>query len=158
MNRAHGFALATILMISAGCNAKQPAPAAESAAPPPPATASSDMRDPGPLWGEWRWVRTVTPVETIVCADPSRYTLAFRDSGHVAARVDCNRGSGTFTQSGRSLSFGPMGVTRMMCPPGSQDTQYMKQLGGAASCFMSGDTLMIDLKMDSGTMRFVRGS
>ena len=48
-------------------------------------------------------------------------------------------------------------VTRMMCPPGSLDTKYLQQLNNPANWFFRGDTLYIDLKVDSGTMRFARG-
>jgi len=37
------------------------------------------------------------------------------------------------------------------------DTQFLQQLNNAAGWFFRGDTLYIDQKMDSGTMRFVRG-
>jgi hypothetical protein len=43
-----------------------------------------------------------------------------------------------------------------MCTPASEGERFLRQLGGAAHTFWRGDTLMIDLKVDSGTMRFVR--
>ena len=148
---------ATAGFLIAGCASKAPSTNAEPPAAKPPA-AQTGMRDPGPLSGEWRWVRTVTPVESIVADDPTHYTLTFNEGGKLAVRADCNSGSGTFTQDGKSLAIGPFALTRMACPPGSLDSKFVTQVGGVATCFMSGDTLMIDLKMDSGTMRFVRGS
>lgn len=148
---------APALLLIAGCTSKAPSTNAEPPAAAPPA-AQTEMRDPGPLSGEWTWVRTVTPVETIVADDPTHYTLTFNEGGTLAVRADCNRGAGTFTQDGKTLAIGPFALTRMMCPPGSLDSKFVAQVNGVATCFMSGDTLMIDLKMDSGTMRFVRGS
>ena len=145
------------LLLLPWCNAKAPPGNSEPSSAAPPA-GQAGMRDPGPLAGEWRWVRTVTPVETIVADDPTHYTLTFNEGGQLAVLADCNRGSGTFVQDGKSLTIGPFALTRMMCPPGSLDGKFISQVNGAAGCFMLGDTLMIDLKMDSGTMRFIRGS
>ncbi len=118
---------------------------------------ASEMRDTGPLMGEWRWVYTVTPVEVIEAGDPERYTLAFGEGGKVSVRADCNRGAGQFTQNGRLLAFSRVALTRMACVPGSMDVRFVQQLSGAGATFMAGDTLMIDLKLGGGTMRLVRG-
>lgn len=155
--------VASIFMVLvAGCAAPKPETVTSTSETPPDAAATTtsdppELRDPGPLSGEWHWVRTVTPVEVIVANDPARYTLSFGEAGQVVVRADCNRGSGAFEQDGRSLAIGPVALTRMGCPPGSMDGPFVRGIDAAAACFMLGDTLMIDMKMDSGTMRFVRG-
>ena len=103
----------------------------------------------------WAWSGTVTPVEVLTPADPASYTFQLSSDGHAAVRADCNRGSCSYTLSGSELRFGPMALTRAMCAEGSLDTRFAQQLGGAAHTFWSGDTLMIDLIADSGTMRFL---
>ena len=106
--------------------------------------------------GPWRWIATVTPVERITCTNPDNYTLEFLPDSTVRAQFDCNRGSGAYHLDGKSIRIGPLAATRMMCPPGSMDSEFGKELDGVRNWFMQGDTLMFDLLADSGTMRFVR--
>lgn len=106
--------------------------------------------------GTWRWVGTVTPVERIVPPSPDNYTLEFMPDGRVDAKLDCNGGSGGYRIDGKSIRFGPLATTKMMCPPGSMDVKFAQQIDAARIWFMHGDTLMIDLYADSGTMRLVR--
>ena len=52
--------------------------------------------------------------------DRSRYMLAFAPHGELSARIDCNRGSGTWSANDSgALAFGELATTRAMCPPGS---------------------------------------
>lgn len=106
---------------------------------------------------KWAWIATQTPVEVITPPDPDRFTLEFGIDGNVAVLADCNRGSGPYavTQS-RRLTLGPLALTRMMCPEGSMDTEFLKELDNVSNYFFRGDTLYIDQKTDSGTMRFAR--
>ena len=41
------------------------------------------------------------------------------------------------------------------CPPGSLETNFLKDLGAAAIYFIREEILYIDLKYDSGTMAFL---
>jgi heat shock protein HslJ len=45
-------------------------------------------------------------------------------------------------------------MTLVACPPGSLADQFLTNLKGAAIYFFEGDNLLIDLMVDSGTMRF----
>jgi para-nitrobenzyl esterase len=50
----------------------------------------------------------------------SRYMLTFAPHGELSARIDCNRGSGTWSSNDSgALAFGELATTRAMCPPGS---------------------------------------
>ena len=101
---------------------------------------------------------TQTPVEWIVADDPAKYTIQFNADGRPSCAPTAIGGvARTRPRAERSLGFGPMAMTRAMCPPGSLDTKFLQQLNNAASYFFRGDTLYVDQKMDSGTMRFVRG-
>ncbi len=58
--------------------------------------------------------------KTRVPADPARYLLTFAAHGELSARIDCNRGSGTWSspQTGQ-LVFGELASTGAPCEPGS---------------------------------------
>ncbi|MCG8634171.1 MAG: META domain-containing protein, partial [Desulfobacterales bacterium] len=56
--------------------------------------------------------------------------------------------------SGSRIAFGSISSTRAMCPPGSLDSAFLKDLERAAILFFKGDRLYIDLKYHSGTMAF----
>ncbi len=53
-------------------------------------------------------------------AERVRYMISFAPSGNLIARIDCNRGSGTWsaTDAGQ-LKFGELATTRAQCAPGS---------------------------------------
>jgi len=106
--------------------------------------------------GPWLWIETVTPVEKIAPASPENYTLEFLPDRTVRVLLDCNRGNGTYQVDGKSLTIGPIAATRMMCPPGTMDAEFGKELDAVRNWFMQGDTLMMDMFADSGTMRFVQ--
>ncbi len=62
--------------------------------------------------------------------DPTVYTLAFDTAGQIAIQADCNRGFAPFTVDAEgNLTFGPMGMTRAMCAPGSLFDAYTQALG-----------------------------
>ena len=105
--------------------------------------------------GSWRWVSIVTPVETIRPPTTGQYTLVIADSTATGV-ADCNRLTGRVTYTATQLSFGPLATTKMGCPPGGMGDRYLRFLDGAAGWFFRSDTLFVDLKVDSGTMRFVR--
>lgn len=106
---------------------------------------------------ELQWTAFVTPVERIDVDDPSRYTLTFLADGKVAIRADCNRGFGTYEVfEGRRLQFGPFGVTRAMCEPGSHSERYLRELERATTFFTQDDKLYLELPYDSGTLHFAQ--
>ena len=102
----------------------------------------------------WKWERLTTPVEAITVADPDQYLVEFQPDGNVAVVSDCNSGSGTYTLDQGSISIEIMVMTEAECAPGSLSDEFIKNLNGAAIYFMEGQNLFIDLKFDSGTMRF----
>ena len=87
--------------------------------------------------------------------DRSKYTLAFNTDGTVSARIDCNRGRGGWKSAGRGrLEFGPMAITRAMCPPGSLHDQIVKQLPYVRSYVLLDGRLFLSLMADGGTYEF----
>lgn len=116
---------------------------------------------PSPLSGtSWQLVRFVGgDGSTATPPDPTRYTLEFRADGQVAARVDCNRGSGTWRSEEPSrLEFGPLAMTRAMCAPGSLHDQIVKQLPHVRSYVLKDGRLVLSLQADGGTYEFAARS
>ena len=87
--------------------------------------------------------------------DRSKYTLAFDADGVVAARIDCNRARGGWKSAGPSqIEFGPMAVTRAMCPPGSLHDQIVRQLPYIRSYVIKDGHLFLSLMADGGTYEY----
>ncbi len=96
---------------------------------------------------------------SLTIADPSKYTVTFGDDGKAGFRIDCNRGNSTWKveaagpDSG-SLSFGPIGVTKMMCPQPSDDSKVAPALGRVRTYLVQDGKLHLSLEADSGIMHF----
>jgi heat shock protein HslJ len=128
------------------------APTAEMPAPTAPITPTAEANIFGVLW-QWTG-STYGDDSTLIVDDPSRYTLTLQVDGTVQVQADCNRGAGTYTIDGSSLTFGPMAMTMMACPPDSLDGQYLQELGLVASYVTDGADLILNLMADGGSMRF----
>jgi heat shock protein HslJ len=120
----------------------------------PPAMAAAQADE---LTGRaWSWQRSTFSGKSDVVPDaPERYTLEFMPDGRARLRADCNRGSAPY-QAGanRTLSLGPAAVTKMGCPPGSQDSEYLRELGSVAGYRLVDGGLVLTLGADGGAMRF----
>ena len=87
--------------------------------------------------------------------DKSQYQLQFNANGSVFARLDCNRGNGTWKSSGpNQIEFGPMATTRAMCPPGWLQDHVPKQLYSIRSYAIRDGHLFLSLIADGGTYEF----
>ena len=77
--------------------------------------------------------------------------------GRLSALIDCNRGSGMWTSSGPNrLQFGPMAVTRAMCPPGSLHDRVLKDWSYVRSYVIRDGHLFLSLMADGGIHEFER--
>jgi heat shock protein HslJ len=93
--------------------------------------------------------------ETLRPDDKAKYTIAFATNGRVTARIDCNRGMGTWKSSGRNqIQFGPMALTRAMCPPGSLHDQIAKNWRFVRSYIIKDGHLFLSLMADGGVYEF----
>lgn len=93
--------------------------------------------------------RTSTP------DDRTKYTIAFTADGGLNARIDCNRGRGSWKSAGPSeLQLGPMALTRAMCPPGSLHDRIVKDLSYVRSYVIRNGHLFLSLMADAGTYEF----
>jgi para-nitrobenzyl esterase len=92
-------------------------------------TGTTSQNAPAELGGtSWQLVRFQGSDDSSLTPDDrAKYTIAFATDGRLTARIDCNRGRGTWKSSGRNqIQFGPLALTRAMCPPGSLHDQIVK--------------------------------
>jgi len=121
-------------------------------APPPPLAAVGDALLTGTVW---RWTETIAGNGSIRPDAPEHYTLEFQPGGMIAVRADCNRGSGSYLLNGDVLTFGPLAMTRAMCPPGSKDSEFLRDLAAVQGQQFRGADLVLTLKAGAGSMIFV---
>ena len=88
-----------------------------------------------------------------MAAAPEHYTLLFQNGGRVNVRADCNRGGGSYEVNGGAIRFGAIALTRMGCPPGSQDGEFLRSLAQAAAYAIERGDLVLTLA-DGAAMRF----
>lgn len=104
----------------------------------------------------WQLVRFQGGDGTILTPDGrANYTIAFADGGGLSVRFDCDRGRGTWRsqESGR-IEFGPLALTRAMCPPGSLHDAMVKQWPFVRSYTIKSGHLFVSLMADGGTFEF----
>lgn len=111
--------------------------------------------DSARIIGLWQWQGTLMNDGTaIVPTDPSRYTLELMPDGRAAIRADCNTGNGPYATKDNLITLGPFALTRALCPPGSLDTRFVRQLESIVSYLVIDGDLILELPFDSGGMRF----
>ena len=87
--------------------------------------------------------------------DRTKYTLAFEPDGVVVARIDCNRGRGSWkSDAPGQLVFGPLALTRMMCPPGSMHDRVAADWDAVRAYTMKNGHLFLSLMADGGTYEY----
>jgi heat shock protein HslJ len=92
---------------------------------------------------------------TLTPDDRSKYTIEFGADGRLSARIDCNRGRGTWKTTGPSqLQLGPLALTRAMCPPGSLHDRIVKQWSAIRSYVLKDGHLFLSLMADGGIYEF----
>jgi copper homeostasis protein (lipoprotein) len=79
--------------------------------------------------------------------------LLSTDGNRVTGSTGCNRISGTFTQDGNALHFGPLVSTRMACVPDRSATEnaFTAAMEATASHVIANQTL--ELRDAAGTVR-----
>ena len=104
----------------------------------------------------WQLLRFQGGDGTVLTPDDKRkYAIAFVADGTFSARFDCNRGRGGWTSAGKGqLQFGPMALTRAMCPPGSLHDQMVKHWPFVRSYVIKDGRLYLSLMADGGRYEF----
>ncbi len=103
----------------------------------------------------WSWQQTqMNDGALIRPANPDRYQLRFHPDGTLAIQADCNRALASYRleESRLHLDLGP--TTLMACDEDSLGDRFLIQLGAVSLVFFQEGQLFIDLKFDSGTMKF----
>lgn len=107
----------------------------------------------------WQWQSTqMNDDTTFTPDDPAKYTLTFLLDNKVQVQADCNKGRGLYKLDGNQLTLGPIATTLMACPSGSLDSTFGQQINEVGSYLMDNGKLVLELKMDSGTMTFAPAS
>jgi para-nitrobenzyl esterase len=104
----------------------------------------------------WRLVKFQGSDDTTLTPDDkAKYTIAFNQDGSLTARLDCNRGRGTWQSSGQGqVQLGPMALTRAMCPPGSLHDQIVRHWSFVRSYVIKDGHLFLSLMADGGIYEF----
>jgi para-nitrobenzyl esterase len=119
------------------------------------AVPSDAARD---LAGSWQLVKFQGgDGKVLVPDDKANYTLAFEEGGGVSVRIDCNRGRGTWRSAAPSqLVFGPLALTRAMCPPAPLTDRLAKDWSYVRSYVIRDGRLFLSLMADAGIYEFER--
>jgi len=87
--------------------------------------------------------------------DQAKYTIAFETASAVSVRIDCNRGHGTWKSAGpNQIEFGPLALTRAMCPQTPLNDQIKKHWEYVRSYVVKEGHLFLSLMADGGTYEF----
>ncbi len=151
-------AVGGVLTACAGSCSPSPAPpqVAQLAGQTPASPPSSG----NPLAGtDWTLVEIQSmddAIGTTRPADPSQYSMRLDADGTVHMRLNCNVATGSWSSqpgpepsSGR-FAFGPLAMTRALCPPPSLDEQVAAQAEYVRSYLLRDDRLYLSLMADGG--------
>jgi heat shock protein HslJ len=134
---------------------EQAVSAAEGTAP-EAALGESESPLAGTSWQLVEFQSMDDSVGTVSPEGPSLYTMSLNGDGTVDLRLNCNRANGTWSaepsedgQSGR-FEFGPLSMTRALCPPPSLDEQIATQSEYIRSYLLRDGNLYLSLMADGG--------
>ena len=103
---------------------------------------------------KWNWLHTNYSNSTTVTPKTNKFSLTLNADKTFSASTDCNGVGGEYTVSGNKITFTKMMSTLMYCD-NSQEQVYSTMLSQVQSyLFNSKGELVLDLKLDSGTMIF----
>jgi heat shock protein HslJ len=111
---------------------------------------------PFPLIGTvWAWHATTrddgarAEVES-----PERYTIELLADGAVRIRADCNRGRGRYEAADVDLRLGQIATTKIGCPAGSRDHEFLEALSRVDAYRFEGIELVLTSERTRSAMRF----
>jgi para-nitrobenzyl esterase len=120
------------------------------------ATQAPDSATASLEGSSWRLVQIqMGDGATRAAIERSRYTIGFGDNGVLNVRFDCNRGRGSWKSSGPgNVEFGPLALTRALCPTGSLHDDLVRQWQFVRSYVVKDGRLHLSLMADGGTIEF----
>jgi len=106
--------------------------------------------------GTWVWEKTIMNDDTTIIPNQvEAFTLTFVMGGRVSGKTDCNGFTGAFaiTQEG-SIVFNQLASTQMFCPD-SQEKIFLDEIQNVDRyLFDESGNLVLNLKLDSGSIYF----
>ena len=104
----------------------------------------------------WQLVRFEGGDGTVLEPDAkSKYTVAFAGDGSMTVRIDCNRGSSSWTSAGpNQLQLGRLALTRAACPSPSLHDRVVKHWPYVRSYVIRDARLYLSLMADGGIYEF----
>lgn len=124
----------------------------QSAPPAAPTTGASAKTLAGTAW---KWTTSKFSDDKVTTPpDPNQYLLQFNADGTLSIQADCNHIGGTYTVTGNQLTLNLGPSTLVACAPDSLGTEYTRQLGLVSSYLFDGENLVLEFKLDSGSMIF----
>lgn len=87
-------------------------------------------------------------------AAPERYTIELAADGTMNVRADCNRGKGRYQGNDVELRFGPIAATKVGCPAGSRDREFLESLSRVDAYRFEGIELVLATAGSRDTLRF----
>ena len=116
----------------------------------------SNALSPFPLIGTvWAWHATTgNGGARASVASPDRYTIELQAGGALRVRADCNRGGGSYAAGDVDVRFGPIATTKIGCPAGSLDREFLEALASVDAYRFEGIELVLSTGDGRRTMRF----
>lgn len=93
---------------------------------------------------------------TTTVADPESFTMDLQPGGVVSMRLGCNSAQGNWTaepatdSTSGKFAFGPLAMTRAMCPPPNIDERVAMQSSYVRSYLLKDERLYLSLMADGG--------
>ena len=111
----------------------------------PNAALSFTAEQPLPLVGTAWFLETVGDGNGAVSSPVAPGTITFAEDGTVSGQTGCNTFTGSYTDDGASLAFGPLATTRMACPDDAmaQEAAVLAALEGTAAYTIDGSSLSL---------------
>jgi para-nitrobenzyl esterase len=92
---------------------------------------------------------------TVLMSSIAILTLLSPTAGTQWQRIDCNRGRGTWMSKGTgNIEFGPLALTRALCPPESLHDRIVRQSSSVRSYLIKDGHLFLGLIADGGAYEF----
>ena len=104
----------------------------------------------------WRMVSYRDVDGEMVLTYPEVKSIAVFESGQVSGNTGCNNYNGSYEVDGNRISFGPMALTLMACPPpeAKQEQGYLSALGMTSTFAVDGDNLEIRDQADEVVLEY----
>lgn len=104
----------------------------------------------------WRLVKFVGGDDTVLKpTSDSQYTISFASAGKLSAKMDCNRGVGSWSSDGpNQIRMGNLATTMMMCPNSGDIERIGRDWMNITSYVIKDGHLFLSLMADGGIYEF----